>query len=426
MRSGRKEYTTVGNGSRKLESESRVSYENLEGWVRDKVRGFIQDVLEEEVTEFLGREKSERVGKVVDGSVGYRNGHGKARRFAMMNGTVTVRRPRVRGTDEEFESRVLPVFKRRSRELGGMLPDLYLHGLASGDFELALRGLLGDGAPLSRSSIVRLKAKWQVEYEEWKESDLSGLEVVYQWADGLYVKAGLEKEKAALLVIVVGLSDGRKAVVACESGYRESKESWASVLRDLKARGLKLGRLTVADGNLGIWAALGELNPEGEEQRCWNHKIVNVLSALPKKEQPKAREFLRQMAYAETRQRCEKYRDNFVARYKKSYPKAAETLLRDWGRMVTFYSFPKEHWPHLRTTNVVESPFAAVRLRTNAARRFKRVDNAVAMIWKLLMVAEKSWRRLKGAQFLSDVYEGKKYVDGLSEKEANAGLKEAA
>ncbi|MDI6809651.1 MAG: IS256 family transposase [Candidatus Eisenbacteria bacterium] len=416
----------MGNGSRKPGHESRVSYENLEGWAREKVQGFIQDILEEEVTEFLGRGKSERVGKAVDGPVGYRNGHGKTRKFAMMNGTVIVRRPRVRGTDEAFESRVLPIFKRRSKELGDVLPDLYLHGLASGDFELALRGLLGDGAPLSRSSIVRLKAKWQVEYEEWKDADLSGLEVVYQWADGLYVKAGLEKDRAALLVIVVGLSDGRKAVVACESGYRESKESWAGVLRDLRARGLKLGRLTIADGNLGIWAALGELHPEGTEQRCWNHKIVNVLNAFSKKEQPKAREFLRQMAYAGTRRQCEKYRDNFIARYKRSYPKATETLLRDWSRMVTFYSFPKEHWPHLRSTNVVESPFAPVRLRTNAARRFKRVDNAVAMIWKLLMVAEKSWRRLKGTEFLSDVYEGKKYVDGLPEKETNAGLKEAA
>ena len=170
-----------------------------------------------------------------------------------------------------------------------MLHELYLHGLAKGDFELALRGLLGSGAPLSPASIQRLKAKWQLEYEEWKRRDLSDLEVVYQWADGIYVKAGLEDQKAALLVIIGVLSSGQKIVLACESGQRESKESWAAILRDLKARGLKLPCLTVADGHLGIWAALGETHPKGKEQRCWNHKIVTVLDALPKKLQSEAK-----------------------------------------------------------------------------------------------------------------------------------------
>jgi transposase-like protein len=424
--SGREEYTTMSKSNKCKGEKSRVLYESLEEWARGKIQEFLQELLEEEITEFLGRRKSERRSGVVDVREGYRNGYGKPRKFAMMGGTVEVRRPRVRKVEERFESRVLPLFRRRSVELGDLLPELYLHGLSLGDFELALRGLLGEGAPLSPSSIARLKRKWQREYDEWKSKDLSELEVVYQWADGLYVKAGLEKERAALLVIVVATKDGRKHLVACESGYRESVESWSEVLRDLVRRGLVLGKLTVADGNLGIWGALREQHPRGREQRCWNHKITNVLDALPKKEQPRAREMLRAMAYAQSRDECERKRREFIDCYEKDYPKAAEKLGRDWDRMVTFYDFPKEHWPHLRTTNIVESPFAAIRLRTDAAKRFKRVDNATALIWKLIMVGERSWRRLKGAHLLPDVYEGKKFVDGLPEEENTACKKEAA
>jgi putative transposase len=406
--------------------KSRVSYEGLEAWVREKVRGWIQDLLEAEVTEFLGRGKSERQRKMVDAEQGYRNGYGKPRMFAMTHGTITVRRPRVRDAEKRLESRILPLFRRRSKELGDMLPELYLHGLALGDFELALRGLLGEGAPLSASSIARLKEKWQREYEEWKRRDLSHLEAVYQWGDGLYVKAGLEKEKAALLVIVVGTTEGEKDLVACESGYRESKESWAEVLRDLTARGLKLAKLTVADGNLGIWGALGDLHPQGQEQRCWNHKITNVLDALPKKERPRATEMLREIAYAETREECEEKKENFIRHYARDYGKAVEKLERDWERMVTFYNFPKEHWVHLRTTNIVESPFSAIRLRTDAAKRFKRVENATALIWKLAMVAKKTWRNLKGAHLLPEVYAGKKFVNGLPVEETTLNKEEAA
>jgi putative transposase len=183
---------------------SRATSEVLEEMVRLKAQEFIQDILEEEVEAFLGRKKFERV-RIVDGTPGYRNGSGKPKKFTLMNGTITVRRPRVRGTEEKFESRIIPFFKRRSKEVGQLLPELYLHGLAKGNFELALRGLLGEGAPLSASSTERLKAKWQREYEEWKQMDLSGLEVAYQWADGIYVKAGLEKDKAALLIIIGAL-----------------------------------------------------------------------------------------------------------------------------------------------------------------------------------------------------------------------------
>ena len=415
----------MGKGITRAVKQSTAGYEVLEDMVRGKVKEFIQSILEEEVTEFLARGKSERI-KGIDAPRGYRNGYGKPRKFALMSGTIEIERPRVRGAEERFVSKVLPLFMRKSKELGEMLPELYLHGLAKRDFDLALRGLLGDGAPLSASSIERLKAKWQQEYEEWKQQDLSGLEVVYQWADGIYVKAGLEKDKAALLVIIAALTNGKKILLACESGYRESKESWSAVLRNLSARGLKLGRLTIADGHLGIWSALGELHPQGKEQRCWNHKVRNVLDCFPKRIRAEAGEYLKRIPYAETLSECERLRDAFATRYRKDYSKAVEKLFADWDRMVTFYSFPKEHWVHLRTTNIVESPFSAVRLRTNAAKRFKKVQNATAMIWKLLQVAEKSFRTLKGYWLLANVYRGKRFADGIAKRVPEAQERKAA
>ena len=215
------------------EGEStRPMWESLEGAVREKAQEFIQQILEEEVTELLGREKSERKA-AVDAAPGYRNGYGKARRLAMSSGTITVRRPRVRGLEERFESRVLPLFARRTKEIGELLPELYLHGLAEGDFELALRGLLGEGAPLSKASIRRLRAVWSSEFETWAKRSLADREVVYVWADGIYVKAGLERDKAALLVVMRAMRDGTKEVLAVTSGYRESTDSWAEVFLGL-------------------------------------------------------------------------------------------------------------------------------------------------------------------------------------------------
>jgi len=412
--------------STKRKQRSIVQYEMLEGCIRMKAQEFIQEVFEEEVNEFLGRGKSERIKPGIDVAKGYRNGYGKPRRLALMNGTVTIRRPRVKNTEERFESLILPYFKRKSKELGDVLPELYLHGLSSGDFELALRGLLGKGAPLSASSIQRLKAKWQLEYEDWQSRDLSDLEVVYWWADGIYVKAGLEKDKAALLVIIGALKSGEKILLACESGYRESKESWKEVLRSLRDRGLKFPELTVADGHLGIWSAFGEIHPEGNEQRCWNHKIRNVLNAMPKRLREEASELLKSVPYAKTQEKCEKLRDKFINRYKDDYTKATNTLLSDWERMITFYNYPKEHWVHIRTTNIVESPFSSVRLRTNASKRFKKVQSASAMIWKLLTVAEKSFRKLKGHWLLPDVLEGKQFINGVAVEENKRVERKAA
>jgi len=320
----------------------------------------------------------------------------------------------VRGLEERFESALLPFFKRRTEEVSALLPELYLHGLALGDFELALRGLLGEGAPLSAASLVRAKAQWQVEYERWRQRSLEDLDVVYAWADGLYVKAGLEAGKAALLVVIVATSDGKKHIVAVDSGERESIESWSRVLRDLKARGMKAPRLVVADGHLGIWGALATLYPRCDEQRCWNHKLLNVLDQVPLKKQPAVRAWLRKIMYAETKEQAERLRKQCVAQYRKLFPKAMAALERDWDRMVTYYDYPSEHWKHLRTTNVVESPFASVRLRTTAAKRFTRVENACALIWKLLCVAEKTFRRLNAPELLKDVVAGTKYVNGVA------------
>jgi transposase-like protein len=395
---------------------SRIAWDQLEQWARGKVQELIQNLLEEEITELLGRCRSQRR-EGVDRPAGYRNGYGKERNLTLSCGTITLRRPRVRGLEQRFESRVLPLFARRTREVNELIPELYLHGLAQGDFDLALRGLLGEAAPISASTVARLKESWQGDLAQWKERPLGGLEVVYLWVDGVYVKAGLEKEKAALLVAIGGLSNGQKVVLAVEPGYRESTESWSGMLRDLKSRGMNCPRLVVGDGHLGIWGALSNVYPQAGEQRCWNHKMVNVLDKLPKKVQWEAKGRLQKIAYAENLQEAEDRRDQFLKWCQEgNYQRAADTLARDWDRMVTFFSFPKEHWKHLRTTNPVESPFAGLRLRTDAAKRYKKVDNATAVIWKMLLLAEQRFRRLDAPERMKEVFLGVQFRDGIEVK----------
>jgi len=394
---------------------SRAEWESLESFVRQHAQEWVQRLLEEEVTQLLGRLKSQRRSSV-DAS-GYRNGYGKPRQLGLLNGTVSLRRPRVRALAERFESRILPLFKRHTQEVGDLLPELYLHGLAERDFDLALRGLLGEAAPLSASSLARLKVHWQAEYEAWRQRPLSELEAVYLWADGIYIKAGLEKDKAAVLVVVAALRDGSKVVLAVESGHRESTESWAAVLRDLKARGLACPKLVVADGQMGIWAALARVFPQAQEQRCWNHRLVNVLDKLPRRIQPVARPLLSAIPYADTKEQAQRKKREFQTWCsQRGYDQAGRLLDDDWERMLTFFDFPKEHWKHLRTTNVVESPFAVVRLRTSAAKRYKKVANATAVIWKTLLVAEKGFRKLNAPELLAEVADGATYVNGIRMK----------
>ena len=399
---------------REKHSEPRESkgicYEALEEYAREKIRQHLQYLLEDEVTEWLGREKSERKDNALE-QPGYRNGYGKTRRFTMSVGTVEIRRPRVRDLGERFISKVLPFFKRQTKQVRDLIPELYLHGLASGDFEMALRGLLGEGAPLSASSLQRLKEKWQGEYEQWKSEPVEEKEWAYLWADGIYVKAGIGKEKAALLVVIGVKRDGSKGYLALEPGYRESKESWGEVLRQLKKRGLKSARLFVGDGNLGLWAAVGEIYPHAQEQLCWNHKMLNVMDAVSKKEQVEVKRYLTAMMYAESREEALKERKKFEQAFRHN-PKAVKTVVENWDRLTAYYDFPREHWKHLRTSNVVESPFSRVRLRTEASRRFKSQVNATCLIWKTMMVAEMSFRKLDAPELVAKVVDGTRYEDG--------------
>jgi len=401
-------------------SPSTLVWAGLEELFRQQVQGVLQELLEEEVTEFLGRVKSQRRDPAVTGGTApaaYRNGHGQPRQLSTGLGMLTVRRPRVRGLDERFESRVLPLFARRTAAVDELLPQLYLHGLAAGDFDLALRGLLGEDAPLSPSTMLRLKSRWQGEYEAWSQRSLAEEAVVYLWADGISVKAGLEKEKACLLVVVAALADGRKVLLAVQSGYRESTESWAALLRDLKRRGMNGPRLVIADGNLGLWGAVAQVYPEAGEQRCWNHRILNVLDQVPEKAQGPSAVWLRQMMYAETREKAGELKGKFATWCEKYHCAAAAGRLdEDWERLVAYYAFPQAHWVHLRTTNPVESPFAAARLRTSAAKRFKRAENATAMLWKLLMVAEKRFRKVNAPELMAKVAAGAIYENGRPQR----------
>jgi transposase-like protein len=272
---------------------------------------------------------------------------------------------------------------------------------------------LGDGAPLSASTILRLKATWQAQYAAWQQRDLSQVKLVYLWADGVYVKAGLEDAKAAFLVFIGADATGQKKVLAVESGQRESTESWAAVLRDLKRRGLRAPKLTVADGHLGIWSALATIYPESAEQRCWNHKLRNVLDTVPRKHQAEVKAALQAIATADTAREATALRDTFTRTYRRAHPKTAERLARDWERMIAYYAFPQAHWKHLRTTNIIESPFAAVRLRTSAAKRFAKVDHATALIWKTLLVVEQHFRKLNAPQLCTTVYDGAIYRGGV-------------
>jgi transposase-like protein len=399
------------------ESESKETYYlELERFAREKIRFHLQDLLEQEVTEWLGRNKSERKIKAKE-QAGYRNGYGRARRLTMSLGTIELRRPRVRDLGERFKSKVLPMFKRQTREVRDLLPELYLHGLASGDFELALRQVLGEGAPLSASSLQRLKEKWQGEYEQWAQAPIEQGRWAYLWADGIYVKAGLGKEKSALLVVIGVQSDGSKRFLALEAGHRESKESWAGVLRQLKSRGVKHPRLFVGDGNLGLWAAVSEVYPQAQHQLCWNHKMLNVIDTVSRKEQSRVKSHLRAMMYAENREQAIAERRKFEQSFRHS-PKTIKTVVENWEPLTAYYDYPREHWKHLRTSNIVESPFSRVRLRTAASRRFKSQINATCLIWKTMMVAELSFRKLNAPHLVDKVARGMKCDNGAEVRDA--------
>ena len=373
----------------------------------------LKDTLEAEVADFLGRGRYERTGEYS----GYRNGYGKKRKVAVGSGTMELSAPRVRDSLEPFQSQILDKYQRQSAGVKKLIPELYLHGLATGDFELAMRGLLGEGASLSPASVSRLKEKWEGEYNSWRQRDLSGHKYVYLWCDGIYPKAGVVGDKIALLVVLGLNEEGRKEPLAIIEGYRESTESWGNVLRDLKERGLADPRLFIGDGALGLWAAIGEVYPQADRQRCWCHKMRNILSCFPKRLRPEVAGGLREMYGAFTREGAETLIDAFARRYTREYPRAVECLVKDRQALLTFYSYPREHWQSIKTTNPIESIFSPVRLRTNATRRIKSPRSALYLIFQLIVRAQKRWRSINAPEMVPRVIEGVKFKDGIEIKE---------
>jgi putative transposase len=391
--------------------------QTLDELAREGARRMIAAALEAEVAEYveaLRHHRDENGHALV-----VRNGRSHHERTVQMGaGSVKIRAPRVndRRPDRTFSSKILPPYMRRSPRLEEAVPALYLRGLSTGDFSEALEVLLGSEASgFSATTITRLLSVWQEEYKAWRKRSLAGKEYVYIWADGVYFNIRLEEDRLACLVIVGVLPDGRKEVIALEDGYRESTESWASVLRDLKRRGMTAPVLAVGDGNLGFWAALRDVFPETREQRCWKHKIANVLDKLPKRLQARAKEQLHEIMYAPDRESALEEIDVFQKEYGQRYAKAVETLVKDQDRMLTFLDFPAEHWLHLRTTNPIESTFATVKARTKKTKGAGSRKAGLAMAWRLLMAAQDRWRRVNAPHLVALVKAGVEFPNGEAE-----------
>ena len=315
---------------------------------------------------------------------------------------------------EPFESSILPKRRYLSMETQRLFARLYLEGLSSGDFEPAFRQLMGEEATLSASTIIRLKTEWQAEYETFRSRSITS-RYAYIWVDGIYLGAGLEKEHSCLLVVIGAREDGRKELLAMELGYRESTESRAGTLRSLRERGLVTPLLAVGDGALGLWAGLTEVFPGTAHQRCWDHKAMNVIDRLPKRLHAETRRRLQGIWGAPTRDEAEQQRDATVAWLREGgQADAAATLLRDWDDLVAFYDYPAEHHIHLRTSNVVESIFAGVRLRTTVAKRARVRENALYLVFKIVERLATHWRQLNGgATIMTLLLTGAKFRDGI-------------
>jgi len=354
-----------------------------------------------------------------------RNGHLPKRTITTGVGLIEVEQPRVldrrtRNEADPFSSKILPPYLRKTKSLEELIPWLYLKGVSTGDFNEALTALVGPNCPgLSASTVTRLKACWEDEFQEWNKRVLEGKQYVYLWADGVHFNIRLEEDRQCILVLMGTTSDGRKELIAVVDGFRESEQSWRALLLDVKSRGLVVDpKLATGDGALGFWKAIAQVYPKTREQRCWVHKTANVLDKLPKRLQPEAKAKLHQIWMAATKADADQAFDLFVATYQAQYPKASECLAKDREVLLTFYDFPAEHWIHLRTTNPIESTFATVRLRH---RRTKGSGSRVAcltMVFKLMQSASKKWRLLNGSQLLSDVIQGIQFVDGIKSQAA--------
>lgn len=406
--------------------KSLKTVDYLEELARAGARDMLDLALRAEVSAFLGRdwhEKSEEF-------KGYRNGYGKPRKIAVGCGSVEIRVPRVSDIPENgmpFESGIIKKYQRISVTFKKLLVQLYLEGLSSGDFEPVFRHLLGETAPLSSSSIIRLKEEWRHEYLLWRKRDLSQSFYAYIWADGVYLKSGLEKEKTAMLCVLGVKENGHKELLMIKEGYRESTDSWSDVLRDLRDRGMNCPLLAIADGNLGMWAALDEVFPETQQQRCWNHKMRNVLDKLPKSMQPEITVALTDLYESKTKKECVRGAKALADRLRTTkHNDAADTLLRDFDRMTTFYNFPKEHWKHIRSSNPIESIFSGVRGRTKVVKRFSNRMNGLYMIFKIIERLSRNWRRIYSSYLLTVLKNNSVFENGIEIKEEDEKLAKAA
>jgi transposase-like protein len=389
----------------------------LEDLLREGAQDLIEKAVAMELSELLAGYESVRTVQGQQAVV--RNGYLPERELLTPIGAVGVRIPKVRdrsGGKVKFNSALVPPYVRRSKSLSAALPWLYLKGISTGEMQSALEVLVGAEAKgLSPAVVSRLKAQWGEEYGAWMKRDLSQERYVYWWVDGIYSSLRSEDERLCLLVIIGVLPTGEKRFVAISDGFRESAESWKTLLRDLKERGLKEGpRLAVGDGALGFWAALGDVYPDTRAQRCWVHKTVNVLDCLPKSLQAKAKSELHAIWMAETRDQAYAAFERFMRTYQAKYPKAVDKLLRDRETLLAFYDFPAEHWQHIRSTNPIESTFATIRHRSTRTKNCVSRATLLGLVYRLAREAEKSWQRIQGSERIADLDAGVLFKDGIS------------
>ena len=390
----------------------------LTAMLRQGAKDLISRAVQAELTEFLAQYQD-----VVDDqgrrSV-VRNGYQPAREIMTGIGPVDIKVPKTRdksGQGIHFRSDLLPPYIKRSKSLETVLPWLYLKGISTGDFSEALASLLGEDAKgISAGTISRLKQAWIQEHDVWRQRDLSGQRYVYIWADGIYFNIRGDEARQCILVIIGVTAQGNKEFLAIDDGYRESAQSWKEVLENLKSRGMNQPNLAIGDGALGFWKALQEVFGETRAQRCWVHKMNNILNKMPKGIQGKAKQHLQDIWMAEVKADAEAAFDLFLKTYQNKYPKACECLEKDREQMLAFYDFPAEHWVHIRTSNPIESTFATVRLRTAKTRSCVSRTTILTMVFRLGLSAEKGWRKLRGFKRLADVINGVKFIDGIDEK----------